>query len=71
MQSFSLKEAVSPMQPKVALSLFYGVLILLAVGWLVTSAEWNSVLFFTLFLSSFLFNAYCGYLEFKRGKTRL
>lgn len=71
MRLFSLKEAVFPMQPKVALLLFYGVLTLLAVGWLVTGAEWNSVLFFILFLSSFLFNAYCGYLEFKRDNTRI
>lgn len=41
------------MQPNLVLLLFYSVLILLAVGWLATSSEWNGLLFLILFLASF------------------
>ena len=59
------------MKPRAVLFLFYGVLLLLATAWLSTGSEWNSLLFYTLFLSSFSFNAYCGFLEFKSGSERI
>lgn len=53
------------MTPRLILILFYSVLLVLGIAWFLTGPELNSVLFYLLFFFSFLFNAYCGYLELK------
>mgnify|MGYP001627813287 FL=1 len=53
------------MKPKLVLILFYSVLLTLGIVWFLTGPDLNSILFYLLFFSSFSFNAYCGYLEFK------
>ena len=55
------------MKPKAALALFYSALFALGVAWVFTGSEMHSFLFYLLFITSFSFNAYCGYLELKAG----
>lgn len=55
------------MKPKLMLIIFYSILLALGAAWHFTGQGMKDILFYLLFLSGFLFNAYCGYLELKSG----
>lgn len=51
------------------LLVYYSLLALIGAAWLFLGAEFNRILFYSLFVVGFSFLAYCGFLDEKRGSV--